>query len=551
MDDRLRRAQRAPALRRENKAFKVGGETTHDYVAAPDVKQVMQAKFPKGSYIPSKEPRGGFSFYAAGPAAVQQGREAPGHLDPTCFSTRLMWRTNGAGELYTYLPDPFDGAQFAVNKKICDIANSHCNPDYGSSIAHGTFTFPTGKWMALSERVKLNTAGKADGELELFVDGKSVISATGLILRDSDKGRMRGIQAGADIFWWCDARLGVAGRPGGVLCRFLGRDAVEALGDDSEFGMRYICSMSNENKCDSSRPKLAARRHDGYRAEDIQGQLPLRRDQVLCRAPAAGKRAASVLPLLHLHKGYLFLFPPKSALAITKGAGTDGLGGGVLAAYTVDDKQAEHRFCATCATPSGIVRFGAAPDSCAALNARMLQGVDLWALGDSEVPALHAAAAYAPPAFPGLEVLAAPPLPAGEKLYPGSCHCGAVTFALTSPWLLEDAGPTDTENNTVAECDCSTCIRHAGFYTYPRPASRVAVAAAAPDALATCSRRTSARRATGSAARSSATCVARVAALPPHVQARICDKCDVRPVQVRALDFVLGRTEGSGRSGRA
>ncbi|KAJ7084070.1 hypothetical protein B0H15DRAFT_406282 [Mycena belliarum] len=252
-------------------------------------------------------------------------------------------------------------------------------------------------------------------------------------------------------------------------------------------------------------------------------------------------------------KGYLFLFPPKSALAVTKGGGTDGLGGGVLAAYTVDDKQAEHRFCATCAMPFGIVRLGAAPDSSVALNARMLQGVDLWVLGDSEVPALHAAGAYAPPAFPGLEALAAVPLPAGEKLYPGSCHCGAVTFALTSPWLLDDAGPADTENNSVAECDCSTCIRHAGFYTYPRPASRVAVAAAPPDALATYF------SAQGNGFGGTQFCrvcgcvlfqhivgppAARVAALPPHVQARIRDKCDVRPVQVRALDFVLGRTEG-------
>jgi hypothetical protein len=43
---------------------------THDYVSAPDGKQAMQAIFPKGSYIPSKEPRGGFSFYATGPEDV-------------------------------------------------------------------------------------------------------------------------------------------------------------------------------------------------------------------------------------------------------------------------------------------------------------------------------------------------------------------------------------------------------------------------------------------------------------------------------------------------
>ncbi|KAJ7481441.1 polysaccharide lyase family 14 protein [Mycena latifolia] len=211
--------------------FKVMSGTTHDYVSAPDGKPAMEAKFPKGSYIPSKEPSGGFSFYAPGPEDVDftqaeevtfgysvffptgfqfvKGGKLPGiyggddattavscsggRRDPTCFSARLMWRPEGAGELYTYLPDPSD-PKYAANAKLCTMPNSECNPTYGASISRGAFTFPTGEWLSVSERVKLNAAGQADGELELFVGGKSVISATGLIIRDSDAGRMRGIQ---------------------------------------------------------------------------------------------------------------------------------------------------------------------------------------------------------------------------------------------------------------------------------------------------------------------------------------------------------------------
>jgi hypothetical protein len=104
-----------------------------------------------------------------------------------------MWRPNGAGELYTYLPDPSDPA-FAANEKICQIPNSECNPTYGASISRGAFSFAPGEWTTVSERVKLNTAGQADGELELFVGGKGVINATGIILRDTSEGRMRGLQ---------------------------------------------------------------------------------------------------------------------------------------------------------------------------------------------------------------------------------------------------------------------------------------------------------------------------------------------------------------------
>lgn len=49
---------------------KVASGMTHDYVNAPDGMYSMQAVYPEGSYTPSNTPRGGFSFYAPGPAAV-------------------------------------------------------------------------------------------------------------------------------------------------------------------------------------------------------------------------------------------------------------------------------------------------------------------------------------------------------------------------------------------------------------------------------------------------------------------------------------------------
>ncbi|KAF8894780.1 hypothetical protein BD779DRAFT_1467332 [Infundibulicybe gibba] len=205
---------------------------SHDYVAAPDGKQSMKAHYPKGSYTFGFQPQGGLSFYAPGPKdvdlttakeatlgysvffesgfAFNLGGKLPGiyggnsedesiscsggRRSSACFSARLMWRTNGQGEFYTYLP-PFTDPQFSANKVQCDVPPvSECNPTYGASVGRGSFKFTAGQWTTVSERVRLNSVGRADGELELFVGGQSVINVTGLILRDSDKGRMRGIQ---------------------------------------------------------------------------------------------------------------------------------------------------------------------------------------------------------------------------------------------------------------------------------------------------------------------------------------------------------------------
>jgi hypothetical protein len=200
----------------------------HNYTKAPDGKNAMRIFYPNGSVSLHSIPLGGISFYAPGPPdvdmttakeitfgyrvffdkgfAYRQGGKLPGvyggnsddealtcsdgRKDDSCFSARLMWRTDGAGELYTYLPPGFKN-----NDRVCNVKPySECNPDYGASIGRGSFKFPSGKWTTVSERVKLNDVGKDNGELELFVGGMSVINVDGLTLRNSATGRIRGLQ---------------------------------------------------------------------------------------------------------------------------------------------------------------------------------------------------------------------------------------------------------------------------------------------------------------------------------------------------------------------
>lgn len=151
-----------------------------------------------------------FSPILLNPFSLDGGNDAEtaigcsgGRRSTECYSVRLMWRTNGMGEIYSYLPD-YEVSGFSANKKVCDVAPmSECNPTYGASVGRGSFTFPTGQWTTVSQRVKLNDPGQANGEMQLWVNGKSVIDVSGIILRDSAAGRHRGIQM-QTFFGWCD-----------------------------------------------------------------------------------------------------------------------------------------------------------------------------------------------------------------------------------------------------------------------------------------------------------------------------------------------------------
>lgn len=111
-----------------------------------------------------------------------------------CWSARLMWRTSGKGEIYAYVP-PYTNPGYEANKALCSVPPlSDCNPDYGNSVGRGAFNFKAGTRYYVATRVRLNDHGKANGEIQLWANGESVINVSGLILSDSSEGRIRGIQ---------------------------------------------------------------------------------------------------------------------------------------------------------------------------------------------------------------------------------------------------------------------------------------------------------------------------------------------------------------------
>ena len=153
---------------------------------------VLRVGFPAGSYSPGQSRvRGGagFEFRAASlganaaclsyrvrfPAGFDfvKGGKLPGlfggdnprgcvNAKASGFSARLMWRAAGAGELYLYVPGH----------------DARC----GQSIGRGTWTFQTGKWTNIKLLVVMNSPGAANGSLEVWVDGNSVVKADGMML---------------------------------------------------------------------------------------------------------------------------------------------------------------------------------------------------------------------------------------------------------------------------------------------------------------------------------------------------------------------------------
>lgn len=76
----------------------------------------------------------------------------------TGWSMRYMWRSGGAGEGYGYITPPGQG-------------------DFGTQLGLGSFTFTTGKWHHLEEQLVLNTPGRADGVLKVWLDRDSGTAA--------------------------------------------------------------------------------------------------------------------------------------------------------------------------------------------------------------------------------------------------------------------------------------------------------------------------------------------------------------------------------------
>lgn len=84
-----------------------------------------------------------------------------GRHSEECFSTRFMWRTGGAGEVYGYI------TRSHQRSDLCDQPDVHCDPVYGSSLGRGKWHFRKGHWQNIAQLVHLNTPGRADGYIKV------------------------------------------------------------------------------------------------------------------------------------------------------------------------------------------------------------------------------------------------------------------------------------------------------------------------------------------------------------------------------------------------
>lgn len=101
---------------------------------------------------------------------VNDGRKIPDGTNG--FSTRYMWRKDGDGEVYAYLPT---------------------SSEHGTSIGRGNWRFKPGIWHHVEQEVILNQPGKKDGRIRVWVDGKQVLAQDQLTFRTTDQLKIEGI----------------------------------------------------------------------------------------------------------------------------------------------------------------------------------------------------------------------------------------------------------------------------------------------------------------------------------------------------------------------
>ncbi|KAF7321304.1 Iron hydrogenase [Mycena kentingensis (nom. inval.)] len=117
----------------------------------------------------------------------------------SCFSARLMWRPNGAGEAYTYTPTP---------NNICSDTKVECSSDaFGTSLSRGSFTFHSGEWNHVVMLIQLNNpVDTANGNLEVYFNNVKALQQSDMQIRATSNLTINGMYfstffGGADDSW--------------------------------------------------------------------------------------------------------------------------------------------------------------------------------------------------------------------------------------------------------------------------------------------------------------------------------------------------------------
>lgn len=118
-----------------------------------------------------------FDFKKGGTLPGLYGASDAGRDDKLMFAARYMWRESGKSEVLATLP-----------------VNGEPKP---TSIEPEAFKLSAGRWIRLEQEVILNTPGRKDGAIRVWVDGAQVIDKSQLVLRENDQIVFGGVQADA------------------------------------------------------------------------------------------------------------------------------------------------------------------------------------------------------------------------------------------------------------------------------------------------------------------------------------------------------------------
>ncbi|KAJ7130927.1 glutathione-dependent formaldehyde-activating enzyme [Mycena filopes] len=128
-----------------------------------------------------------------------------------------------------------------------------------------------------------------------------------------------------------------------------------------------------------------------------------------------------------------------------------------LKTYEFGQRTMVHKFCPTCGTTVLARLHNADGSSKMGINIRALRDVDLEAL---EVVTSTKGAAKEP-LYQAPEPVGTGPVAEGDTVYQGSCHCGAVRYALVNAEKI----------TTGRACNCSHCSRDGSVWVYPQTTS--------------------------------------------------------------------------------
>jgi Polysaccharide lyase len=170
----------SPAVSRKNRLPLGGAQFSADLGISP--KNALRLSY----YLRFSE---NFDFVKGGKlpglfgGTANSGGEIPNGSDG--FSTRFMWRQNGAGEVYAYLPT---------------------STEYGTSIGRGNWQFQKGKWHHLEQVIVLNQPNQNNGQVQVWLDGKQVLNQKNLTFRNTNILKIEGIFfstffGGGDFSW--------------------------------------------------------------------------------------------------------------------------------------------------------------------------------------------------------------------------------------------------------------------------------------------------------------------------------------------------------------